>query len=356
MNKNPLGALGVIICIAASLGACRGGDAVADETDAPVPVPVLVATAEIADISATYQTTATIASDAEAPILARVGGEVAEILVEEGDVVSKGQILARLDGDRLRLEMLKAKAEYEMAKREYERTKNLHARDLVSTAQFEDLRFDMDALEASYELKRLNYDYTMIRATIGGVVSSRDVKVGTNVEAGMPAFKVTDTTRLVAYLSIPQTELYKFSSGDEAAVSVDSAPDVVFGATIARLSPTIDTSSGTFRATVYVDNDHGELAPGMFGRFTIAYDKHVDAVVVPVSAVVHEDNETTVYVVENGAAARRRVRTGIESDGMVEILDGLNADEHIVLTGQSRLRDGSPVLASIGAATTGTSG
>ena len=83
--------------------------------------------------------------------------------------------------------MLKAKAEYEMAKREYERTKNLHARDLVSTAQFEDLRFDMDALEASYELKRLNYDYTMIRATIGGVVSSREVKVGTNVEAGMPA-------------------------------------------------------------------------------------------------------------------------------------------------------------------------
>ncbi len=347
MNRYRLNALGLTAFLVAGLNGCARGDASVDQTpENTAALPVTVAPAEIADIHATYKTTATITADAEAPILARVGGEVVEILVEEGDVVRKGQVLARLDGDRLRLEMRQAKAEFDKAAREYSRTADLHARNLVSTAAFEDLKYDRDAKQASFDLKRLNHDYTSIRATISGVVSSRDVKLGANVSAGQTVFNVTDTSRLVAYLNIPQAELSKFSAGNTAMVAVDSAPDTRFDATIARISPTIDTKNGTFRATLDIDNADNELAPGMFGRFTIAYEEHNDAVVIPVSAVVLEDNETIVYVVENGSAARRSVQTGIRSGGLVEVLTGLAGNEKIILSGQSQLRDGSRVLAS----------
>jgi len=351
MNQNRIYAAFFLAILAATATGCDVGKASVAESDeaaAFTPLPVLVISPETADIFATYETTATIASDAEAPILARVAGEVTEILVEEGDVVRKGQVLAHLDGRRLRLVMQKAKADLEKTTRKYERSISLHERGLVSAASFEDLKYELAAMRASFDLKTLNYNYTAIRATISGVVSSRDIKVGTNVNVGEPVFMVTNTSRLVAYLTIPQTELSKFSSGHTAAVKVDSMPDAEFAATIARISPTIDPGTGTFRATAYLDNQDSDLAPGMFGRFTIAYEKHADALLIPVAAAVQEDNEIIVFVVQDGAAVRRPIQVGIRSNGLLEVLAGLEASDIIITTGQSGLRDGSRVLASSG--------
>jgi membrane fusion protein (multidrug efflux system) len=123
-------------------------------------------------------------------------------------------------------------------------------------------------------------------------------------------------------------------------------PNQRFDATIARISPTIDASNGTFRATAIINNVDGELAPGMFGRFTVAYEKHSDALLVPTDAILDEDDESTVYVVQDGEVVRRTVKTGVENDGRVEILDGLLENEQVVVVGHSGLRDGSKVLAS----------
>jgi len=351
MHQNRIYAVAFLAFFVATGTGCGIGKA--SDTDTAVaadfaPLPVLVTSPETADIFAVYDTTATIASGAEAPILTRVAGQVTEILVEEGDVVSKGQILARLDGDRLRFEMQKAQADLNRATREYERAISLHERGLVSAASFDDLQYDLQAMRASFDIKSLNYNYTAIRATISGVVSSRDIKVGTNVNVGEEAFTVTDTTRLVTYLDIPQTELSKFSSGHAVTVRVDSMPEAEFSATIARISPTIDPRTGTFRATAYLDNRDSELAPGMFGRFTIAYEKHLDVLIIPVAAAVQEDNEIVVFVVQDGAAVRREIQVGIRSNSALEVLGGLDLDDIIIITGQSGLRDGSRVLASTG--------
>ncbi len=349
MNLKRIGVVATTAIITASLSACGVGEAkVADpaEIAAAMPLPVEVSTPQIADIFATYQTTTTITSDSEAPVLARVSGEVVEILVEEGDEVEEGQVLARLDGDRLRLQMLQAKANLEKTSKAYERYVQLHERGLVSASIFEGLKFDMDALNASYELKQLSYSYTTIRAPISGVVSSRDIKLGQHLMAGASAFKITDTSKLIAYLLIPQVELSKISAGDTARVRVDAMPEVEFAATIARISPTIDPLNGTFKATATIENQNGHLAPGMFGRFNVAYEKHSGALLIPAAAVIEEDNETVVYVVNDGSANRRAIEVGIESDGLVEVLGGLEADEKIVITGQGGLRDGAKVLAS----------
>jgi membrane fusion protein (multidrug efflux system) len=339
----------IVALSAAFLSGCGTGEAsVASRTEirAATPVPVEVAMPERTDIFATYEATSTIASDADAPAVARVAGEVIELLVEEGDRVVVGQVLARLDGKRLRLEMLSAKANMEQVRGEYERNADLAARGLVSEAMFEGLRFDLEELEANYELARLNYEYSTIRAPIDGLVANREVKLGQTIAVNDVAFRITDTRELLAHLQIPQAELGKIAAGHSATLTVDSTPNTQYVAKIARISPTIDTRNGTFRATAFIDNRSGELAPGMFARFTIAYEKHTDALVIPKRALVEEDDQTTVYVVADGQVTRRVIETGIESKGLVEVVEGLGFDEEIVVVGQSGLRDGSKVAAS----------
>ena len=333
----------------ATLPGCGTGEASVNDAEtqqAATPVPVEVAQPTRLDIYATYDATATITSDADAPVIARVAGEVVELLVEEGDVVTAGQVLARLDGERVRLEMLAAKANLEQARKEYKRNVDLHKRGLISTSMFEGLQYDLEALEATFELKALNYDYSKIRATIPGVVSAREIKPGQNVAVNDVAFRITDTAELVAYLQIPQAQLPKFQAGHSATLTVASMPDTDFPASIARISPTIDSRNGTFRATAVIDNSDHRLAPGMFGQFTISYEKHVDALVIPAAALLDEDDLTSVYVVSDGEVVRRIVETGIEAAGKIEILGGLDEDESIVVVGHSGLRDGSKVLAN----------
>ena len=139
----------------------------------------------------------------------------------------------------------------------------------------------------------------------------------------------------------------QFDAGHDATLQVASRPGQKYAAQIVCISPTIDARNGTFRATASIDNSKGDLAPGMFGRFTIAYEKHENALVIPANAVLDEDDETTVYVVRDGEVLRRAVEIGIEYGGRVEVLDGLQDDDQIVVVGQSGLRDGSKVLASI---------
>ena len=339
----------VMLALAATFAGCGVGEASisdADAVQAATPVPVEVAQPFRADLSATYAATATITSDNDAPVVARVSGEIVELLVEEGDFVAEGQVLARLDGQRLRLEMLSAKASLDQARAEYERNIDLHQRGLISAAAFDNLKYDLQALEATYELKKLNYGYSSIRAPIAGVVASRDIKPGQHLAVSDVAFRITNTQELIAYLQIPQSELPKFEAGHEASIEVASMPGNAYLATIARISPTIDTRNGTFRATAVIDNSKGELAPGMFGRFSIAYEEHTDALVLPTAALIDEDDESAVYVVQDDEVVRRIVETGIRSGEKVEILDGLAETDIVVVVGHSNLRDGSKVLAS----------
>lgn len=337
------------LAASALLVGCGSGEAsVTDEEtiQASVPVPVEVAQPWRADIYAKYAATATIASDADAPVVARVAGEVVELLVEEGDQVVAGQVLARLDGERLRLEMLAAKANLDRARTEYERNIDLNERGLISATMFDSLQYDLEALEALYELKKLTYDYSKVRAPIDGIVAAREIKPGQNLKVNDVAFRITDTSELLAYLQIPQSELSKFDVRHAAEIEVASMPGVRFPATIERISPTIDARNGTFRATAVIENSAGDLAPGMFGRFTISYEQHENALVIPSAALLAEDNENTVYVVNDGEVTRRTIEVGIEADGNIEILDGLSEDEVIVVVGHSALRSGSKVLAS----------
>jgi membrane fusion protein, multidrug efflux system len=333
------------------LSGCNTGDAspiAANAEDDATPVPVQVRMPLRGDLFATYETTANITTEGDAPVVARVAGDVVELLVEEGARVTAGQALARLDGERLRLEMLAAKADRDRVQGEFDRYQDLVSRGLVSKAAFDNLQYDLDAIRATYELRKLEYDYTTLRAPIDGQVATRNIRPGQNVAANDVAFRITDTGQLAAELDIPQTELSRIRAGQSATLMVDSMPGREFPAEIVRISPTVDMENGTFRARAEFDNASGELAPGMFARFSIAYEHHPDALLIPHDALLEEDEETAVYVVAGDTVERRVIRTGIVNRGKIEVLDGLDESDQVVVTGHSSLREGSHVLARLG--------
>jgi membrane fusion protein (multidrug efflux system) len=338
-----------VLLAALALGACSGAadtpegeDGEQEKEEAPA-IPVEVATATRGDIFAVYSSTAPVEAFAEAQVVAKVGGEVLEILVEEGEPVAAGQLLARLDGDRLRFEMQQAEANLRKLERDYSRNVDLRERGIISQGDFEKILYEMEALKASFELAKLELGYTEIRAPINGVVAQRFIKIGNTLPVNAPTFHITSLEPLVAYLHVPEREYRNLEAGQAATLQVDALHNVVFQGIVARISPVIDPATGTFKVTVEVDDPTGTLRPGMFGRLGIVYDSRANALQIPRSAIVEESGQSIVYVVEEGTAHRRVVRTGYTNGGQVEVLEGLSDTDRFVLVGQAGLKQGSRV-------------
>jgi membrane fusion protein, multidrug efflux system len=324
------------------LAACKGepgsaADDAAEEDEAP-PVPVETGRPTRGDVSAAYRGTAPIEAFADADVLAKVAGEVKELLVEEGDVVKKGDVLARLDGDRLRLSLNESEARLRKLQRDYERNVDLSEKGLISAGEFETIKFEMEALQAAHNLASLELDYTQIRAPIDGVVSERYTKLGSTLSVNDPVFRVTSLNPLIAYLHVPEREFSHIEAGQPATLHIDALQEEPILSSVARVSPVVDAATGTFKVTIELYDEKRRVKPGMFARIGIIHDRHEDALLVPRSAIVESTGETSVFVVEDGRAAQKPVRTGYASEGMVEILSGLSDDEMIVTVGQIGLR------------------
>lgn len=332
-----------LLVAAVMTAACQPGGKADEDSDETPAVPVEISLAERGDIYAVYSGTAPIEAFKDAMVIAKVGGEVREILVEEGDDVVAGQLLARLDGDRLRLEMQQSEANLQKLQRDYQRNVDLKDKGLISAGDFEKIKYEMDALEAAFNLARLELSYTEIRAPIDGVISERIIKIGNTIDVNAPTFQVTSLEPLVSYLHVPEREYRRIDPGQEAMIEIDALAGTRFAARVARVSPVVDPDTGTFKITIEVSDPTRRLKPGMFGRISIVYDMHANALQIPRSAIIDEAGETAVFVVEDDVAHRRNVKTGYTEKGSVEILEGLTDDEQFVVVGQTGLKDGSKV-------------
>ena len=327
------------------LGACQSEQAPQTEKseDESPPVPVETSAPVRGDVYAMYTGTAPIEAYAEADVIAKVGGEVRELLVEEGDEVGKGQILARLDGERLRLELNESEARLRKLQRDYERNIDLKAKGLISDGDFEKIKYEMEALEAAFNLASLELDYTQIRAPIAGVVAQRFVKLGNTINNGDALFKVTSLDPLVAYLHVPEREYRNISPGQPVGIEIDALAGETIAAAVSRVSPIVDPQTGTFKITVEIVDLKRRIKPGMFGRIGVVYDVHNDALQIPRSAIVENQDESSVFIVDGDRAVRRSVTTGYGNRGMVEIVSGLDDGDQVVTVGQASLKQDSRV-------------
>ena len=329
------------------LSACQQGGEVTEEEEAEddtPPVPVETSVPVRGDIFATYTGTAPIEAFAEADVIAKVDGEVRELHVEEGDMVSKDQILATLDGDRLRLELSESQARLRKLQREFQRNKELQDKDLISEGDFEKIQYDLEALEASFNLASLELDYTQIRAPIKGVVSERYLKLGNTIKTGEAVFRVTSFDPLVAYLFVPEREFRQISAGQPVHIEIDalSGPPVI--AAVTRISPVVDPVTGTFKITIELRGDDHNIKPGMFGRMSIVYDRHENVLQVPRSAIIETANDSYVFVVEDELGLRKAVETGFSNNGMVEVTSGLKDGEQVITVGHVGLKNEASVV------------
>jgi membrane fusion protein (multidrug efflux system) len=326
------------------LSACQQGESTAEEDEEEVPpVPVETGTPVRGDVLAVYSGTAPIEAFAEADVIAKVEGEIREVLVEEGDEVEKGQILARLDGDRLRLELNESGARLRKMQRDFERNKDLREKGLLSEGDYEKLQYDLESLQASYNLASLELDYTQIRAPISGVISERYIKLGNTIRVNDPLYRVTSFDPLVAYLHVPEREYQQISADQPVAIDIDALADMEILAGVTRVSPIVDPETGTFKITIEIRDESRRIKPGMFGRMSIVYDRHENVLQVPRSAVMEEMGIESVYVVEDDKAVRRIVKTGYGENGMIEITDGLDDSDNVIIVGQVGLKPDATV-------------
>ena len=345
-RRNSARWLALVTLVGALAVGCSNGkakDKEGDEAAKNATVPVEVQPLKRAEMVAVYSGTAPIEAHEEATVVAKVGGEVRQIFVEEGDSVQAGQVLARLDGDRLRLTLAQTDANLRKLERDYKRTLELADKGLVPKSTAENTKYDLDALRAGYESARLELSYTEIRAPINGVISARKIKVGNTIGPNEPTFTVTDLDPLLAFVHVPEKEFRKIAPGQNAEVVIDALGGARFAGTISRISPTVDPQTGTFRARVEVPDATRTLKPGMFARVNIVYERRQDALQLPRTAILDADGQQSVFVVASGKAEQRTIRTGLSNGGWIEVLEGLKGSEQVVTVGQAGLKTGTLV-------------
>lgn len=368
--------------LATALAACGKSDdkSTEDGTGGDTPVPVEAVAAVRQPIIANYTGTATLEAERQAEVVAKTSGVLLKLRVEEGDLVSAGQVLAELDPERPRLQLAQAEANLKRLQNDFRRAQEMYQNRLVSSEQFDKVRFDLETQQAAYDLAQLELSYTHIVAPIDGVISERMVKEGNLIQLHQPLFRIDDFDPLLAVLNVPERELAILRPDLPVSMVVDALAGKAFTGVIARVSPVVDAQTGTFRVTTEFRDETRQLKSGMFGRLNVVYDERKDALVVPREAVIDEDGRTSVFVVSrekpkppadaDKAAAKdkagdkakaedgkgkakapaeidvarlRDVKVGYAAGERIEIREGLVEGDRVITIGRAAVRDGTTV-------------
>ncbi len=305
-------------------------------------VSVEVARVSPRPMSASFSGTAALEARNEAQVVAKTSGIAQRVLVEEGQRVSAGQLLVQLEDAQQKLRVQQSSAQVMKLSRSFERAQQLATQKMVSANDVDQLRFDLQNARAALNMAKLDLSYTRVVAPISGVVASRSIKTGNLVQISNPIFRIVDTNRLEATLNVPERNVDVIRAGLPVQLSLDAVPGQVFNGTVARVSPVVDSGSGTFRV-VAAFNDSGVLQPGMFGRINIVFDQKADALAIPRSALLEDEGETAVFTVRGDKAARVSIKTGYADGEWIEVVSGLKLNDPVVTAGKAALRDGVKV-------------
>ncbi len=305
-------------------------------------IPVEVAPAERASISSYIQGSGTLEADNEVDIVARTSGPIVELRTEEGRRAGRGELLARIEDDEARAQLEISRVTLEEAESAFERAESLKANQLISPEEYDRVRSELDTARAQFTANRLQVDYTQIRAPFAGLIVNRYVDRAQQVGPGAALFRISDFDPLLCPVQVPERELPKLAIGQTAYLTVEAWPDERFPARVLRLSPVVDSSTGTIKVTLDVDGS-GQLRPGMFARVFLETDTHEEAVVIPKAALSLESLGDAVFVLDGGVARRRDVVLGFEEGESVEVLSGVAVGEEVIVVGQDGLADGTQV-------------
>ena len=261
----------------------------AKEAAGAVPVSVQIVTPS--DYDEVLELTGSVAAENQTDVPAKVPGKIIRYLLDEGAWVPRGQVVVTIDRDEVGVEFQEA----------------------------------------------------VMESPISGWLTKRYFDTGAHVNPGMPLFQIADYSRVKLVVSVPESDIFRVRPGQTAAVTIDAWPDQVFSGTVKKVSPTVDYLSRTIKAEVALPNVGLKLRPGMYGRAVIKVKHHTKGMVIPTTAILERDQGSQVFVVEQGRAAARQVRVGLDMGETSAIESGLKFGDRLIIAGQHSVTEGSPV-------------
>jgi RND family efflux transporter MFP subunit len=275
---------------------------------------------------------------------AQIGGAVLSVHVEEGTEVQPGMVLARLDDREIAAQVASAEANFRVAEANFQRAERLRERQVITSAEYDRDRAAFEASRGQLEQLRTRLGYATVRAPVAGVVTEKLVEAGDIVAPQTRLFEIAEVSTMVVRVRVSELDVVRLKEGDAVAVVLDAFPDRKLRGRIRRIYPAADPATRLVPVEVALEGTDASVArPGFLARATFTLEQLENVPLVPASAIIGAAGAEAVFVVEDGKAVRREVRTGMTSEGRVQILAGLAVGDTIVITGGNVLREGMAV-------------
>ena len=325
------------VVLAVSCGNSKGNKAevAVVETDPTVAVTQV----SVREVPQEETYTSTIQAYVKNNIAPQTAGRISRILVDVGDNVKKGQVVAEMDQTQLAQIELQLKNN----ETEYNRLKELYEVGGLSKS-------DLDAIEMAYNVSKTQYNNLKENATlvspINGVITARNYDAGDMYAMSAPIYTVEQIVPVKLLVGISETDYTKVKKGDSVEITADALPGQTFNGKVRKIYPTVDPATRTFTVEVVIDNGNSVLRPGMFARAKVNFGMN-NSVVIPDVAVVKQQGsgERFVYVLnEDTTVTYQKVVLGRRMGAEYEVLEGLSDGAKVVTGGMIRLKDGIKVI------------
>lgn len=305
--------------------------------------PVKVTTATVVNQSTVQRLnfSGTVEAGQTIPLTFEMTGTVQKVLVEAGDAVSAGQLLATIDKTDARNMYEMTLAKQKQAQDAYDRLKTVYEKGSLPEVKWIEMQTNLEQANSSLKIAENNLKKCELKSPVSGIVGRR------NVETGMSALSITgapieivDLKTVNIKISIPEKEIGKLKKGAEATFTVGALNGKEFTGEVTNISPVADRLSRTYEAKIQVNNRSGELKPGMVCDVRIDIADNQKRLLVPYLCVTRDnENQQYVYLIDKKAntAQKRIVTTGNYYDKFLEITSGLNEGDLVVKNGKDKL-------------------
>ncbi|MDJ0805281.1 MAG: efflux RND transporter periplasmic adaptor subunit [Gammaproteobacteria bacterium] len=309
------------------------------------PSPHLVATEVLAyrEAGLSHARSGTLKARQSVRIFNQEEGRITELPLYEGDRVTAGQRLVRLEDDRLRAELEKARATREQAHSDLQRLTGLTKRKAISDDELARANTALDVAQAEEKLLQIRLGYTQIEAPFDGLISQRLVEPGDVVPRHTHLLSLIDPASLITEILVSDLLLPRLSLGDTASVRIDGLSGEPFPGRILRIHPELDAKTRMGTVEILLDPVPPGARPGQLARVTLN-TASMQRLMVPFQALQRDrDGEYVYRLDENNRVHRAPVNSGLRIADRIEIIDGLSTGQRLVVKGFLGLREGTQV-------------
>jgi membrane fusion protein (multidrug efflux system) len=324
---------------------------------APAGVAVEAVSVTAVRLPAALAAVGSLRSDETVVVRPEIPGRIAELHFREGERVTKGQVLVRLDDSVQKADGDRARANLVLQKSKHDRAVEMRKQGFISSQAQDEAENLLKVAEADAESMRARLGKMEIRAPFSGFVGLRSVSVGDYVKEGQDIVNLEAVDPLKVDFRVPEVFLAQVRNGQSLQVTVDAIEGKSWNGQVVAINPLIDANGRSIVVRAQVPNGTGALRPGMFARVMLFTSDIRDSVMIPEESLFPVGDEKYVYRVVDGKAQRQKVDIGQRRDGKVEIRTGIAAGDVVVTAGQMKLREGvavrvanMPAPASVGKA------